>query len=367
MKKIILGCCMLFAGLTAAAQNSYKVVLENKAQNSNFNPEKVYLFSIDEKVAIDSASCVNGIYTMQGKAKLPQLASICGTANGYNVVAAFILDGEDIRVTIDKGISLEGSVANTKMQTITKAIEECGMKLRGLQMEAGELSKKYNDQLPDSVAQRLDRQWDEISKRQMDALKNGILANKDNLVPAYFIFNYMEVLGVDFLDNYLSTYKYKDNPLLQSVFKMLEGEKRKAQGVLFSDFEMTDMDGKMHKLSDYAGKGNYVLVDFWASWCGPCRAEMPNVKKAYERFHPKGFEIVGISLDNNAEAWKGAVKQMEMSWPQLSDLKAWKCDAAQLYYVKAIPATILIGPDGKIVATNLRAAELIQKLEEIYK
>ena len=367
MKRFFLGLCMFAGAVTGMAQNSYKVTFENKTDNPNLKVEKVYLFSIEDKMAIDSAACVNGQYVMQGTTQLPKLASVCATANGYNVIAAFVLDNEPIKVTIDKGITEEGSETNARMQQITKAIEQGGMDQRKIQMQAEELYKKYNNQLPDSIAKRLDAEWEQVSKRQMDALKNGITENKDNLIPVYFIFNYMEVLGVDFIDNFLKDYKYKDDALLVSVFKMLEGEKRKAVGAQFIDFSMPDMDGNMHKLSEYVGKGNYVLIDFWASWCGPCRAEMPNVKKAYEQFHPKGFEIVGISLDNNKEAWLGAVKQLGMTWPQLSDLKAWKCEAAQIYYIKAIPATLLIGPDGKVVASNLRAEQLIKKLEEIYK
>ena len=363
MKKFVLGLFLLLGAHAAVAQNTYKVTFENKSGNKNLDVKTVYLFSIEDKMAIDSAQCVNGVYTMEGNTTLPKLASVCATANGYNVVAAFVLDNEPIKVTVDKGIQVTGSEVNARMQAITKTIEDGGRAQRELQMEAA----KYNGQMPDSVAKRLDAEWMAITDRQIKALKDGITNNKDNLIPAYFIFNYMEVLGVDFIDNFLKDYKYKDDPLLASVFKMLEGEKRKAEGAVFTDFELPDMDGKMHKLSEYAGKGNYVLLDFWASWCGPCRQEMPNVKAVYDRFHSKGFEIVGVSLDNNKKAWTDAVAKMQMTWPQLSDLKAWKSSAAQLYYVKSIPATLLIGPDGKIVASNLRGEELIKKIEELYQ
>lgn len=363
MKNLIIGLFLLLSSQSAVAQSSYKVTFENKSNNANLNVKTVYLFSIEDKMAIDSAQCVNGVYTMVGKAALPKLASVCASANGYNVIAAFVLDDKEINVTVDSAIRVKGSEVNDNMQSITKAIEDGGRAQRELQMKAAQ----YNGQIPDSVAKALDAEWMAISDRQMKALKDGIIANKDNLIPVYFIFNYMEVLGTDFIDNFLKDYKYKDDVLLTNVYKMIEGEKRKAQGVAFMDFEQPDMYGNMHKLSEYAGKGNYVLVDFWASWCGPCRKEMPNLKKVYDRFHSKGFEIVGVSLDNNKKSWTDAVENMQMTWPQLSDLKAWKNSAAQLYYIKSIPATLLIGPDGKIVASNLRGQELEKKLEEIYK
>lgn len=367
MKRFFLGLCMFAGAVTGMAQNSYKVTFENKTDNPNLKVEKVYLFSIEDKMAIDSAACVNGQYVMQGTTQLPKLASVCATANGYNVIAAFVLDNEPIKVTVDKGITVEGSETNARMQQITKAIDQGGMDQRKIQMQAEELYKKYNNQLPDSIAKRLDAEWEQVSKRQMDALKNGITENKDNLIPAYFIFNYMEVLGVDFIDNFLKDYKYKDDALLVSVFKMLEGEKRKAVGAQFIDFSMPDMDGKMHKLSEYVGKGNYVLIDFWASWCGPCRREMPNLVEIYKKYKSQGFEIVGVSLDRDAEAWKKGIEQLHITWPQMSDLKYWDCEGARLYAVSSIPHTVLIDGEGTILARGLHGEELQEKIAESLK
>lgn len=365
MKNFVLGLFLALGAHAAVAQNTYKVTFENK--NKNLDVKTVYLFSVEDRAAIDSAQCVQGVCTLEGKTDLPKLASVCASRDGYNVIAAFVLDQEEIKVTVDQGIQVSGSEVNSRMQAITKAIEEGGAAQRRIQAEAGKLYEKYNNQLPDSVSKRLDEEWAAVTAGQMKALKDGITSNKDNLIPVYFIINYKEVLGVDFLADFLKDYKYKDDVLLKSVFKMIEGEQRKAQGAAFVDFSMPDVDGQMRKLSDYAGKGNYVLVDFWASWCGPCRQEMPNVKKVYDRFHSKGFEIVGVSLDNNKKAWTDAIAKMQMTWPQLSDLKGWKCSAAEIYNVKGIPATLLIGPDGKIIASDLRGEELIKKIEELYQ
>ena len=137
-------------------------------------------------------------------------------------------------------------------------------------------------------------------------------------------------------------------------------------GQQFTDLEMADADGNMHKLSEYLGNGRWLFVDMWASWCGPCRGEMPNVVAAYEKFHDKGFDIVGLSLDNKKEPWLKAVEDLKMPWTQLSDLKGWQSIVTEVYKVWSIPDNLLIDPQGKIVARGLRGEGLHAKLAEIF-
>ena len=142
-------------------------------------------------------------------------------------------------------------------------------------------------------------------------------------------------------------------------------EQPEASGEKYIDIELPTPYGGIIRVSDYVAKNKYTLIDFWASWCGPCRAEMPTVVKAYTDYHAKGLEVVGVSLDNNKDAWIKAIDQLNMPWPQMSDLQGWDCAGAQLYNVRSIPANVLVDQQGNIVAKNLRGEDLLQKMAEL--
>ncbi|MFT4760104.1 MAG: peroxiredoxin [Paraglaciecola sp.] len=151
---------------------------------------------------------------------------------------------------------------------------------------------------------------------------------------------------------------------------VLQVEKEVAKLAAFSiggqapDFTMNDEEGNPKKLSDF--RGQVVLVDFWASWCGPCRKENPSVVKMYEKYKEKGFEILSVSLDKDKSRWLGAIEKDNLTWSHVSDLKGWKNEAAQLYGVRSIPETVLLDSEGKIIARKLRGPMLEAKLAEIF-
>ena len=213
----------------------------------------------------------------------------------------------------------------------------------------------------DSMAEAYRAIYDNISVY----LRQEVDSQRESSDVARLLNRYQRLLGLDYLEEYLSTYPYADQPELADIRSQIAINQHIKPGAQLIDFELPDEVGASHHLSEYIGKGHYVLVDFWASWCGPCRQEMPNVKAAYERFHERGFDILGLSFDNNREAWLRAVADLGMTWPQLSDLKGWKSLAAQKYNVRAIPFTLLFDPEGKVVADNLRGEALSRKLEEL--
>jgi peroxiredoxin/uncharacterized protein YdcH (DUF465 family) len=209
---------------------------------------------------------------------------------------------------------------------------------------------------------------DENNKLETERLKTFIKQHNDAFASIYLLNN---LAGNISATNAQTLYellgqKYKESSYGKNIENTIAAMKITAIGKIAPDFEQTDTAGKMIKLSSL--RGQYVLLDFWASWCIPCREENPNVVKAYNKFHDKGFTVLDVSLDQpgKKEAWLNAIKQDGLTWINVSDLKFWNNAVVKLYGVQAVPQNFLLDKEGKIIAANIKGEELNSKLAEIF-
>jgi peroxiredoxin len=230
--------------------------------------------------------------------------------------------------------------------------------------EKQKAERRNDTRLTDSLNTYLDR-YDNVLK---DVVIDQARKYPSSTVSAYLVQEYLT--SDPDPDTLTSLYSIFDSSIQNTfygrqILKAIRAGKKTMVGKLAPDFRLNDKNGNLVSLSSY--KGKYTLIDFWASWCGPCRAENPNLVNAYNEFKEKDFSILSISLDDNKKAWLKAVSQDRLTWKQVSDLKGSKSDVKETYGIKSIPMNYLLDKDGRIIAKNLRGTKLQRKLREVIK
>ena len=344
---------MTGAGLASCSQPIPSYTVMGNIPDSTFNGKTVYIFDRDKGQNIDSAVIENGAFTFTGQI---DTAVLCLTQVGRKYYTTFMLENGTIQLNMETPNSASGTPLN---ETFSSYIQEEKRISELFQNKMKEIREQLQDKCK---VQELTKTYydNEYKPAYMAMLKDFIDKNQDNYIGAFALQNLSNLMNPEEMESIIaqSSAFIQSRNIIRKLSQRITNLKKTAVGQPFTDFTVETEDGKKVSLSDYVGKGNYVLVAFWASWCGPCRAEMPNVVSLYEKYHKKGLEIVGISFDEDETAWKNAVKTMHMTWPQASELRSWDNIMTQKYGVTSLPYTNLIDSNGTIICLQLRGEEL---------
>ena len=311
----------------------------------------------------DSALLDHGFFKFSGKADTAEFCRI----SLNDQLKSFFLENGKISMLITKDSVKQAQITGTPLQDEfnyfqNQLSKHLTNKTAELENAYDEANKKKNQKAVDS----LDKAFEALDVQQKQLVIEYAKSHPGSILSAFEIYaNFLYNFRLGQLD---SAYQLLDPITRVSYFgKQIQNTIAKTKltsvGSPAPDFSNNDANGKPISLSSF--KGDYVLLDFWASWCGPCRRENPAIVKAYQQFHNKGFNIFGVSLDDTKADWLAAIKKDGLSWTQVSELKGWDADVVSLYGIKAIPMNFLLDKNGVIIARGLRGDELSAELQKL--
>lgn len=366
MKKII-SFLSAIALLTSSCSEKEAFTITGKLPSAEYDGQQVYLKTLDENwkdyTSIDTVNVVNGEFTFKGLAKNGSVLHFIVLDNAPDNMkrpVPVIVEPGQIQVTLDSVSTVQGTSSNNAYQTFIS-------KSNVIDTELAELARqmKSDNANQADLRKQSDEKYDLLKKETYDFVKSNIQSQWGT----YFFSRKSYMFSPDQLKELLASVnpELKSNKQIQRLETRVQALEATAVGKVFTDIKGKTPDGKDIALSEFAGKGKCVLINFWASWCPDCRVEMPELVEIYKQYKGKGFEIVGISLDQTNEAWQTGIKTLNITWPQISDLKRWDSELSATYGVASIPENVLLDKDGKIIARGINPHDLTTKLTEILK